>query len=310
MTSRIRSVLALGALAVLLATTGCGGGDGGSGPSATTPRKPAGPTIRLGTKNFTEQYILGELYAQALRARGFRVQLKSDVGSSEIIDSALQLGSLDMYPEYTGVALSELAGERSRPLTAAATYARAKAFERDRGYAMLTPTPFSDSNALAVTPAVARRYGLRTIADLAKVPGGATIGAPPEFRTRFEGLVGLRRRYGLDNVRVRALPIGAQYAALRSGKVDAAAVFTTDGNLQQANYVLLQDPRMLFGFQNVAPVVRRSLLQRAPRLQAALDAVSRRLTTMAMRRMNAAVDLRDEEPAAVARRFLLDAGLL
>jgi osmoprotectant transport system substrate-binding protein len=294
------------ATALLLALASCGGDDDSGGADTT----PAPAPVRLGTKNFTEQYILGEIYAQALRARGIPVELKSDVGSSEIIDQAMQLGSLDMYPEYIGVMLSEIAGVSRRPETAEATYEAARAFQAERGYTLLAMTPFSDSNALAVTPVTAERYGLRTIADLAKIPGGARIAAPPEFRTRFEGLVGLRRRYGLRDARVDALPIGKQYDALDRNAVHAAAVFTTDGMLQKGDYVVLRDPRGVFSFQNVAPVVRKSVLDRAPGLARACDAVSAKLTTAAMREMNAKVDLEGSEPAAVAKEFLQDHGLL
>src|SRR3954470_13753752 len=227
---RMRKVLlALAAVLALLAAAGCGSsGDDGTDTSATS--RSATP-IRIGTKNFTEQYILGELYKQALEAKGFRVRLKSDIGASEIIDQALLGGGIDMYPEYVGVLLSEIANERMRPRTAAAAYRAAKAFEERRGFTLLEPTPFTDSNALAVRPVTARRDRIRSIADLDRVAGGATIAAPPEFRTRFEGLVGLESLYGLKRVRVRPLPIGRQYDALQNGSVDAAAVFTTDGQL-------------------------------------------------------------------------------
>jgi osmoprotectant transport system substrate-binding protein len=296
---------ALVAAALLLAFTGCGG-DGKSDAGVARSAEP----IRLGTKNFTEQYILGELYAQAMRAHGIPVELKSDIGSSEIVDQAMQIGSLDMYPEYTGVLLSEIAGQSRRPKTARAAYDAAREFEANRGYALLAMTPFSNSNALAVTHATARRFGLRTIADLAKVPGGARIAAPPEFRTRFEGLVGLRSRYAVRDATVAAMPIGDQYAALDRGRVDVAAVFMTDGMLEDEEYVILQDPRNLFSFQNVAPVVRTSVLNRTPGLARALDPVSAKLTTQAMRRMNAEVDLKHRDPADVAAQFLREHDLL
>jgi osmoprotectant transport system substrate-binding protein len=171
-------------------------------------------------------------------------------------------------------------------------------------------TPFSDSNALAVTPAFARRHGLRSIADLAKLPAPVVVASAPEFRTRFEGLVGLRQLYGLGSLRVQPLQIGDQYAALDSGRVDVANVFTTDGQLGQAHYVLLRDPRNLFAFQNVAPVIRKVLVTGNPKLTAVIDAVSRKLTTAAMRSMNAAVAQRHEQPAAVAARFLRQVGLV
>src|SRR5215212_755016 len=253
MTSR-SALAAVAATVLMLGAAGCGGDDGKEGG------KPPAPPITIGTKDFTEQYILGELYRQALTAKGYRVRLKSDIGSSEIIDRALTAGSLDLYPEYTGVLVSEIAGRHREPRSAAEAYRAAKAFEAKRGFALGAMTPFSDSNALAVTPAFARRHRLRTIGDLDNVPGGAVVGAPPEFRTRFEGLVGLQRVYRLMDVRVRPFKIGEQYAALDKGKVGVAAVFTTDGQLESRRYTILRDPRRLFAFQNVAPVVRRSLV--------------------------------------------------
>jgi osmoprotectant transport system substrate-binding protein len=299
--------------ALLLALSGCGGDDGGgSGSDAKkqTTTTPAAPQITIGTKNFPEQFILGELYKQALEANGFRVRLKSDIGSSEIVDRALVAGSLDMYPEYIGVALSELAGRTARPKSRADAYRRAKAFEEKRGFTLLGMTPFSDQNALAVLPSYAKRRGLSAIGDLAKVPGTVLIAAPPEFRSRFEGLVGLRRVYGLTNVDLKQLKIGEQYGALDKRMVDAANVFTTDGQLEKGRYVLLRDPRSLFTFQNVAPVIRKDLLRQHPALESTIDRVSKKLTTKAMQGMNAAVVQRGEQPAAVAERFLRQAGLL
>jgi osmoprotectant transport system substrate-binding protein len=297
------------AAAVLTVVCALLAGCGGSGGEGSGGRDRSDEPITIGTKNFPEQFILGELYKQALEAKGFAVELKSDIGSSEIVDRALTSGSLDMYPEYIGVLLSEVAGDRKRPATAEAAYQRAKQFEERRGFTLLDMTPFSDSNALAVTPKVARARGMRSIGDLAKVPGGAEIGAPPEFRTRFEGLVGLREVYGLSDVRVKPLKIGDQYGALEKGQVDAALVFTTDGQLDKSGYRLLEDPRNLFAFQNVAPVVRQEVIDRDPRIALAIDEVSRLLTTGAMREMNAAVALRDEDPAEVASRFLEEKGL-
>ena len=264
-----------------------------------------GPPVRIGTKNFTEQFILGELYSLALRREGFRVELKRDIGSSEIIHQALLGGGVDMYPEYVGVLLSEIANQRDRPRSPTAAYRAARAYEERRGFTLLEMTPFSDSNALAVRPSFARRHRLRTIADLGRVRGTVEIGAPPEFRTRFEGLVGLTERYGLDNVEVSPMAIGRQHRALRRGEVDAAAVFTTDGQLARRGYVLLEDSRGLFAFQHVAPIIRQSVLrEHGRRLSGTINAVSRRLTTRAMRRMNAEVDQDGRSPRSVAAEFL------
>ena len=306
--SRARAIAALAALLLIVLLSGCGGG--GSGGGGTTGKTAPGPQITIGTKNFPEQFILGELYKQALEAKGFRVRLKSDIGSSEIVDRALTAGSLDMYPEYIGVALSELAGQTKRPHSAAEAYRAAKAFEESRGFTLLAMTPLTDQNALAVLPAYAKRHALHSIADLRGVAGGVVIAAPPEFLSRFEGLVGLRKLYGLTRVRVKQLKIGDQYAALDKHMADVANVFTTDGQLEKGRYVLLRDPRNLFTFQNVAPVIRRDLLRRNPALRPAIDAVSSKLTTKAMRAMNADVVQRGQTPAAVAQKVLRQAGLL
>jgi osmoprotectant transport system substrate-binding protein len=297
----LRLAAIVAAVAVAVAVAGCGGGDD---RPATSPRSDR-PTLRIGTKNFTEQFILGELYGQALRAKGFNVELKRDIGSSEIIHEALRGGALDMYPEYIGVLLSEVANRRSRPAGAAAAYRAAQAFEERSGFTLLAMTPFSDSNALAVTPEFAEKHDVRDIDDLRLVPGTLRIGAPPEFRTRFEGLVGLEQRYGLRNARAVPLAIGEQYDALDDGRVDAAAVFTTDGQLADREYVILRDPRGVFATQHVAPVIsRRALRAQGPRLAPVIDAVSRRLTERAMREMNAAVDLEGRLPRDVAAEFL------
>jgi osmoprotectant transport system substrate-binding protein len=300
-----RLLVTLAALALVLACTGCGGGGDGTSSTGTRVAPPDGPPIRIGSKNFTEQTILGELYRQALEAKGYDVVLKPAVGSTEIIHRALQHGALDMYPEYVGVLLSEIAELHARPRSAAAAYELAKAFERKRSFTMLAQTPFSDSNALGVKPQFAKRHGLRTIADLRRVPGTVRISALSEFGTRFEGLVGLRAVYGLRHLRVDAVPSEGRYRALDRGDVDVASVFTTESQLAGDRYVVLADPRGLFASGHVAPIVSDTVLEtQGPGLRSAVDAVTRVLTTSAMRRMNAEVDLHKRTAAAVAREFL------
>jgi osmoprotectant transport system substrate-binding protein len=305
-----RGLAALMAVALALALGACGSSNdkssstsgGSSGASQPGKGKPA---VTLGDKNFTEQFVLGELYAQALRAKGFKINVKSNIGSSEIIDKALTSGSLDLYPEYTGVILSELAHETKRPSDANAAYDAAKKFEEGRGFTLLDKTPFFDSDALAVKPAYAQKYGLKTLADFKKVSAKVKLGAPPEFRTRFSGLVGLKQDYGLSNFDFKPLSIGLQYKALDSGRIDTADVFTTDGQLQRGSYVVLKDPKFIFGFQNVTPVVSQKVLDReGPAFAQTLNAVTAKLTTEAMSKMNAAVDIDKRKPAAVAKAFL------
>ena len=313
-----RSLAALLAVALAIALAACGSSNNSSSSSSSSTSSSTSsgqpgkgkPAVTIGDKNFTEQYILGELYAQALRAKGFTVKIKSNIGSSEIIDKALTSGKLDLYPEYTGVILSELAHATKRPGNPDDAYAAAKKFEESRGFTMLDKTPFFDSDALAVKPDFATKNSLSSVADLKKLGSGLKLGAPPEFKTRFEGLIGLKKDYGV-NPTFKPLAIGLQYKALDTGKIDVADVFTTDGQLQNGKYTVLKDPKFIFGFQNVAPIVSKKVLtQQGPEFGATLNAVSAKLTTEAMQKMNAAVDLDKQKPAAVAKQFLQANGLV
>src|SRR3954447_25126076 len=282
---------------------------GGSVPSGQ-PGK-GKPAVTLGDKNFTEQFVLGQLYKQALEAKGFKVNLKNNIGSSEIIDKALTSGKIDLYPEYMGVVVTVLKGESeaNRPKSAEDTYNRAKAFEAGRGFTTLDKTPFFNADANAVKPAFAKKNGLRSTADLKKLKS-FTFGAPPENKTRFEGVVGMKKVYGLNNLKFKPLAIGLQYKALEDGQIDVAAVFTTDGQLQGGKLTVLTDPEGIFGYQNVAPVVNKKVLSKeGPAFAQTLNAVSSKLTVEAMRKMNAAVDLDKQDEAKVAGQFLTANGL-
>lgn len=301
-----RAAVVLVACALALALGACGGGgDDKTGTNGNV----SGPPVRIGTKNFTEEYILGELYKQALEAKGFTVELKGDVGSSEIIHQALVGGALDMYPEYVDLLLSEVANVRSRPRDPAVAYRAAKAYEEKRGFTLLAQTPFNDSNAIAVKKRYARSHKLTTIADLHRVRS-VSLGAPPEFRTRFEGLIGLEELYRLKNLKLKRMKIPSQYGQLADDHIDAARVNTTDGQLADRDYELLTDPRRVFAANHVAPVISRKVLStHGALLKTTIDAVSAKLTTAAMRKMNAAVDIDGRTPRAVAAAFLRSVGL-
>jgi osmoprotectant transport system substrate-binding protein len=326
-TERARLRGALGALVaalVLAAAAGCGSGSSTSSGTVSTPAggpqsaatAAAGPgkgkpAVTLGTKNFTEQLILGELYAQALRARGFTVNVKRNVGPSEVIAREMQDGRIDGYPEYTGTILSVLAGDSRRPSSAAQAYARAAAYERSQGAALLAMAPAEDTNVLVTTPSYAAKHRLATISDLARLGSSATLAGPPEFRTRFDGLVGMSELYRVTDLRFRPVKIGTQYDTLRAGRADVVAVFTTDGELSQGGYSLLRDPKKIFGFQNVTFAVRQAALSReGPAFAKTIDMVSAKLSTQALRLMNAAVELDQQSPAPVARQFLAANGLI
>jgi osmoprotectant transport system substrate-binding protein len=306
------AIVAVVAMAVALAACG-------DKSKKTTTTAPAGqpgkgkPAVTLGDKNFTEQFILGHLYKQALEAKGFTVNLKPNIGSSELIDKTLTSGKIDMYPEYTGVIVTVLAkhSPNQRPKTADETYQQAKDFEAKRGFTLLDKTPFVDADVLAVLPSYSQQHGgLKTISDLKKV-GSFTMGGPPENKTRFQGVVGLKQVYGLNNLKFKPLTMGLPYQALNNKQIDVATVFTTDGELlQKGKYVLLSDPENIFGFQNVAPVVNKQVLAReGPAFEQTLNAVSAKLTIPAIQQMNAAVTINKQDPQAVASKFLSANGL-
>ena len=302
------------ALVLAAAVAACGDDDKKDSGSKSVPAGQPGkgkPPITMGDKNFTEQYVLGELYKGALEAKGFTVKLKGNIGSSEIIDKALTSGKIDMYPEYMGVIDTVIAGgsEEDRPKSADEAYQKAKAFENKRGFEVLDKTPFFNADANAVKPEFAQKNGLRSTADLKKLKS-FKFGAPPENKTRFEGVVGMKKVYGLNNLEFKPLTIGLQYKALDQGQIDVAAVFTTDGQLQGGKYTVLTDPEGIFGYQNVAPVVNKKVLaQQGPAFAETLNAVSAKLTVEAMRKMNAAVDLDKQDPKKVADQFLKANGL-
>jgi len=260
--------------------------------------------IIIGTKNFGEAFVLGQLYKQALEAKGFKVSYKENIGSTELIQKALTSGKVTMYPEYIGIALTVTFKKKTFPKTAALTYNQVKKLYQAKGYTLTRMTPFQDVDAVAVLSATARKYGLRTVADLKKVPD-LTLAAFPEFRTRQTGLVGMKNVYGVTDVKFTPLAGISAYKLLDDGKVLAAGVFSTDPPLATSKYVVLKDPKNIFGFQNVAPIVSEKLVDEyGSKLVNTLNAVSSKLTLRAMLAMNTAVYV-DQKPAAqIADAFL------
>lgn len=268
------------------------------------------PAVVIGDKNFSEENILGALYAQALKAQGYTVTLKDNIGTSEITWKALTSGQIDLYPEYTGTLLSAIAGITKNPTSAAAAYNEAAAYAKTKGFTLLKATPFFDSDAIGALSTYAKAHGLKTISDLKKLGKKVVLGAAPEFATRFEGLIGLKQDYGI-NPTFKPIAIGLTYTALDSGSVDIADVFTTDGPLAKpGKYTVLTDPKHVFGFQNVAPVVSSKLLAKeGPAFASTLNKVDALLTVKAIQAMNAAVSISQQTPASVAAAFLKANGL-
>ncbi len=268
----------------------------------------ATPTVTIGTKNFTEEYVLGQLYKQALEAKGFKVGYKENIGSSELIDTALTSGKINFYPEYTGVIALVLAHAKT-PKTAAQNYAAAKAFEEKRGFTLLRQTPFYDSDSFAVLKKTAAKYGLKSIGDLKKVPNLSYAGYP-ECDKRITCLLGMKRIYGLTKIKFVQLGTIPVTKLIDSGKVTGGDIFTTEPAFATGKYVALADTKHIFGFQNVAPVVSKKLVSAlGPKFTATVNAVSAKLTNAAMIAMNKAVDVDKKKPAAVAAAFLKANGL-
>src|SRR5215216_6355416 len=262
------------------------------------------PPVTLGTKDFTEEFVLGELYKQALEAKGYTVKLKKNIGSTEIIDKSLTSGEIDGYPEYLGVSVATTFHKDLVPKSAGQTYNLAKKLYEERGEVISKQTPFFDVDAIATTKQFAEENGLESVADLKKLDS-FTVGARPEFRNRFQGLKGMRSEYGLTNAKFKQLALGIQYQALDSGDVDSANVFSTDAQLASGKYTVLKDPKGIFGYEHVAMVMDQKKNDAlGPEFFATIDEVSKLLTNDAMISMNKAVALDKQPEAEVAKKFL------
>lgn len=269
------------------------------------------PTVTIGDKNFTEQFVLGELYYQALQAQGFSVQLNRNIGPTEVTIQALQSGRLSMYPEYIDSWDTSVAGYRHGFATAYDAYQAGERYALAHGFELLDPTPFGDTDALGVTFNYSVQHGVNSISDLTKVAPSLILGAPPQFQTNPADLPMLEQVYGVVPEQFTALAVGAQYQALDQGTVQAADVNTTDGELITGNYTLLRDPKHVFGWGNVVPVVPvRVLDAEGPAFEGTIDQVSALLSIPVMRQLNAAVDISGEDPALVAKQFLQAHGLV
>ncbi len=307
--TRLRAVAGATVLAVAMAlVVACGGPVREEGAS----QQPQGAAlrIRLGTQDFPEARILGELWRQALAVNGYTVDLQKGVGPAGELDELLRDRRIDGHVAYTGTVLSVVAGQPVSGLDPQETYDRARQFYAGRNMAMSAMTPFENKDAIATTRTYAQGNQLNTIADLKKL-AGFRLGARPEFENLYLGRQGLVEVYGLANSAFVPVPLGQQYAALDSGTADAVDAFTTDPQLRSGDYEVLEDPELLFGSQNVVMTVDSAKLQVVGerKFLAVVDAVNGRLTQDVIVGLNAAVT--DGQPdTEVARRFLRDAGLL
>ena len=303
-----RWVTALAAAAALTALAACGE------TQEQGSQQPQGASLRvtIGTQEFPEGRIIGELWREALAVNGYAVDLRKGVGPAEDLDEALKDGDIDGYVAYTGTVLSIVAGEGEEVsgLDPRQTYDKAKEFYAGQDMVMSEMTPFQNKDAIATTREYSERNDLTTIADLRRVER-FTLGARPEFESLYLGLEGLQQVYGLTNAKFASIALGAQYAALDNGDADAVNAFTTDPQLGSGAYVVLDDTELLFGSQNVVMVVGEKKLSSidADAFMAVVDAVNSQLTEDAMVAMNAEVT-EGRDDAAVAASFLRDAGLM
>jgi osmoprotectant transport system substrate-binding protein len=316
---RTRAVTVLVAIVAGAVLAACGsssksssGSTASSSPASTTAATGPGtgkPAVTLGDKNFAEENILGQLYAQALRAKGFTVNLKSEIGSTELIYKALKAGQIDGYPEYTGVLLSAVAEQKASPKSATEAAAQAKAYLAKHGFTLLDTTPFFDTNVLITKPAFASEHKLASIGDLKPLNNKFTIGGAPELATREEGLPGIKKLYGVEG-KFKPVSIELSYKAIEDGQVNVQSVFSTDGQLLGGKFKELADPKHVFGFQNVAPVMSKSVLEKeGPAFAETMNKVSALLTINAVQQMNKAVSIDKQSAESVAKQFLQSNGL-
>lgn len=296
MPSRLTRGDALALVGATLATAACGGG---------------GAQISVGAKNFTEELILGEIYAQVLEQNGLRVARKLNLGGTDIAMEALRRGEIDLYPEYTGTAL--LTQLKGQPIAdGKKIYALVKAaYEKNYGLTWLDPAPANNTQALATTAAIAAKYRLQTLSELAVAAPQLRLGAIPEFLKRSDGLPGLQRVYGGFRFKeTRLIDIGLKYKALLIGDVDIVVAFGTDGEIIGEKLTVFRDDKHFWPAYNVAPVVRDQTLATFPAIAKHLNKIAPFLTDAAMRSLNNEVAGEHKREAGdVATEFIKTHGL-
>ncbi|MGW0956612.1 ABC transporter substrate-binding protein [Streptomyces sp. NPDC002545] len=301
------AAVALAATAALLA--GCSSG-GSSGKDPLAEGRAGAGTVVVGSNNFAESILIADIYGEALKARGIKVEYKPNIGSRETTYGLLKNGSITVLPEYNGALLAYL-DSKAAPKTVEAT-TDAIGAKLDSGLTLLEPAPAEDKDSVTVNAATAKKYGLTeksSIADLKDAAKDLVIGGSPEFQARHQGLKGLKSEYGLEFKSFKALDAGGPLtqAALKKNTVQVADVFTTDPTIAKEKFVVLQDPKNLFGFENVQPLVYKSGLDQKG--VDALNAVSAKLDTATLLDLDTQVQSQNKDPLDVAKAWLKSAGL-
>ena len=268
--------------------------------------------VAIGSKNFTEALLLGELYAQLIEDNGHPVRRRLDLGGTDIAMAAIRRGEIDVYPEYTGTALLVVLKAQQQG-DAVQTFDFVKSeYERLYGLTWLDPAPMNNTQALATTAELSAHFGLHTLSDVAAKAPQLRLGAVPEFVKRSDGLPGLQRVYGGYNFKsIRLIDFGLKYKALLDGDVDIVVAFGTDGEIVADKLVVMQDDKHLFPPYQVAPVIRQDALKARPELAEILNRAAPLLTDTVMRTLNNEISgPKKREPAEVAQDFIKAHGLI
>ena len=265
--------------------------------------------VRVGSKNFTEQFVLAEIYAQALESAGIKTEKKLNLGGTLIAQKAMEEKQIDFYPEYTGTML--LAVLKAEPMTdPKAVYDKVKEAYAKMGLVLMNQSNLNNGYSMVVRPETAQKYKLETLSDLTKVAKELKIGAGPEFRDRKDGLPGLKDKYGMVFGEDLQMAIGLRYQALKSDQVQVVNGYSTDGMISSLKLKRLRDDKNLWPPYFVVPVIRREALEANPKIGEVLNRVSALLDEATMAQMNLQVDGDKLEPRDVARDFLKTKGLV
>jgi osmoprotectant transport system substrate-binding protein len=302
-----RTILSALAATSVLALSACGAGGGGDPLSGGGNNSgSSGSQIIIGSADFTESQLIASIYSQALQAAGISVKEQFNIGSREVYVAALKDSSIDLVPEYSGAFLSYL-DPKSTAATAEAVTNELKG-KLPSGISMLTPSPAEDKDVLAVTKATADKYKLKTISDMKPVAGDLVLGGPPEWKTRTQGVVGLRDIYGLNFKDFVSLDAGGTLTmtALVNGQVQAGDLFSTDPGLVKNNLVALDDDKSLFAAENVVPLIKTA--KATDTVTKTLNDVSAKLTTNDLITMNGEAAT-GANLADIAKKWLAGAGI-
>ena len=315
---------ALVALAAVLVLAACGSSNNKSSSSSSSSSSNNGaliptikgasstPTITVGSKNFTEEFILGNIYAQALKAAGYKTKTQLNLGSEQVAYKALKAGKIDAYPEYTGTMLTSFYGVKPAavPKDSNAAFLQAKADAAKDHVVAVRPTPFTDSNGFAMTQAEAKKLGVKNLSDLKSKAPTLTLSGPPECRQRPDCKLGLEKVYGLHFKTFIPVDLAKRHEVLTNGQADVSLVFTTDGQIKADKLQLLGDDKHLFPPYNVSFLIRKSVLKAHPGMENIIQHVDQGLTTPVMQELNSRVDLDKQKPADVAREYLKEDGYI